>query len=47
MKFNGKEFEEKSAANRNCGHCENLSMYSTGNTCFVCDLKTVFGNYFL
>ena len=44
MKFDGQKFVPKSADTAKCGHCENLSMYSTGKTCFVCDLKTVFSD---
>ena len=31
-----------SCGNSKCGHSENFKRYSTNNSCFICDLKTMF-----
>lgn len=37
------QFQFCSCQNSECGHSENFKMYSKAGTCFVCDLKMVFG----
>lgn len=41
-KFINGDFSLISADKLDCGHVENFKKYSKNNTCFVCDLKTLF-----
>lgn len=39
------EFIEKTCMNSGCGHSINFKKYSSSNSCFVCDIKTIFNKY--
>lgn len=43
--YKNNEFQFCSCKLSDCGHSENFKKYSSGGTCFCCDLQYVFGEY--
>lgn len=41
-RYNKHSLEYCTSAKSSCGHSENFKMYSSDNSCFVCDLKALF-----